>query len=180
MLATKLKQFFDKHDVSYHILNHERNEGLEVALHDLELDATKGIKAQVIKCGANFLLAVMPLYDELDLRKLEIELNQKCYLLADKAADRFFYDCEPGSHPPFGEPYGLSMIIDVGVGELNSVYFESGCHNSIIHMSMDEFLFLTNDFMKLSLRKEKNNSPRSGIPMKKTSVVRKWFHMSQY
>lgn len=154
MLATKLKQFFNKHDVCYHILNHERNEGLEVTLNHLELDASKGIKAEVIKCGTNFIIAVMQLYDEIDHRKLEIELNRKCYLLSHKAADRFFYDCEPGSHPPFGEPYGLSMIIDTEIEELNSVYFKSGCHNSIIHMSMDEFSFLTNDFMKLSLRKE--------------------------
>ncbi len=152
MLAVKLKQFLDKYHVSYLELNHERGNAQD-AIQDLNIEHSKVLRAIPLTDGQNCLLAVLPFNSQLNIKGLTEE-RKKYQCLTDEEVNHIFYDCESGSLPPFGEPYGVKVIVDKDIENLTEVYFESGCHNSKIYMTIDDFCFLTNGAPKRCLTVE--------------------------
>ena len=53
---------------------------------------------------------------------------------------QIFDDCERGAVRPWGESYGLDMVIDPLLTRQKDIYLEAGNHNYLLHMSMPEFL----------------------------------------
>ena len=53
-----------------------------------------------------------------------------------------FKDCELGAIPPVAMAYGMRTYMDDTLLKHPDVYFESGNHRDLVHMSMDAFLDL--------------------------------------
>jgi len=62
--------------------------------------------------------------------------------------DFTFSDCEHGAIPPTGELYGVDTLIDPALLQKEDVYFESGDHEHMIHMSGEDFRRLVNNAQK--------------------------------
>ena len=56
--------------------------------------------------------------------------------------DQLFRDCAHGAVPPFGECYGLDVIVDDSIQEQPEVYMESGDHETLLHMNHAQFALL--------------------------------------
>jgi Ala-tRNA(Pro) deacylase len=56
---------------------------------------------------------------------------------------RLFADCEPGAVPPLGAAYGIECVLDESLVNAPDVYFESGDHRGLIHVSGSDFRKLT-------------------------------------
>lgn len=112
MLAARLKQFFDKYQVAYLEMNHERRQSFEETILELEIKPENIIKAIPLHDGHMPLIAVLPFNLQIDLVKLARSRPGNYRLLSDEEASNYFFDCEYGSFPPFGEPYGLPLIVD--------------------------------------------------------------------
>jgi HD-like signal output (HDOD) protein/prolyl-tRNA editing enzyme YbaK/EbsC (Cys-tRNA(Pro) deacylase) len=149
-LATNVKHFLDHHRVSYRILNHERTNSLAKTASILDIDQSQVIKAVLLKESSGFVLAVLPLNYQLDLARLSLQMNQFFEIVTAAESDKFFRDCEPGVHTPFGEAYGISLILDKSIEKLEMVYLEVGSHTTLIQLSMDDFQFLTSGAPYLS------------------------------
>ncbi len=142
-LAATLKKFLHKHRVQYRVLHHDRTTSLEEAARATGIDRNQMIKASVLWDGNGYVMAVLPLSAKIDAFKLKRQLHRPLQLVSRHEIDRLFPDCEPGSHPPIGEIYHLDWVLDKSLYQLNSVYFESGCHTSLVQISTDDFLFLS-------------------------------------
>jgi Ala-tRNA(Pro) deacylase len=60
--------------------------------------------------------------------------------LATEAEIRLlFEDCEDGAVPGLGQAYGLDVLVDDALLELNHVYFEAGSHSELVHVTGDMF-----------------------------------------
>jgi Ala-tRNA(Pro) deacylase len=53
--------------------------------------------------------------------------------------EALFADCETGAVPPVGSAYGLKTVIDESLDGLSDVYIEGGDHESLIHMTKQQF-----------------------------------------
>ena len=53
-----------------------------------------------------------------------------------------FTDCASGAVPPIGPAYGMETMVDDALVGLSEIYFESGDHRGLIHVSGDQFLSL--------------------------------------
>lgn len=69
-------------------------------------------------------------------------MQRNLIVLSDANIKRIFPDCEAGTHPPFGEPYNLHVLLDSSLEALDVVYFRAGSQNSIIQLSIDDFFYL--------------------------------------
>lgn len=141
-LAAKVKHFLDSHDVSYRILLHERTSTLKEIASALKIEPKQMIQTVLLKDEIGVVAALLSLEREVNLNEVFEATHRSFHLLTPKEADRFFNDCEPGSHPPFGKPYGIPMILDKNLEELDYVYFEAGCHTAVVQLSMEDFQFL--------------------------------------
>lgn len=48
-------------------------------------------------------------------------------------------ECETGSMPPFGEAFGLRVVVDDALLEAEDVYCESGDHTQLVHLTGPTF-----------------------------------------
>ena len=106
-----------------------RGIGFETLLHRPAFSATRRArnmhvtgrevaKPVLVKCGEEFVLAVLPATSRIDLSRLAAALDvepEQVRLAADGEIATIFRDCEPGTIPPFGRLYGLKTVIDFGL-----------------------------------------------------------------
>jgi len=89
----------------------------------------------------HYLMAVLPANRHLDMSKVR-HGKQDWELTSEQKVGGLFRDCELGAIPPLGAAYGMSMVIDPELTRQEDIYFESGDHESLVHMEMDQFLRL--------------------------------------
>lgn len=142
-IAATIKHFLDDYGVSYRILHHERTKSLLEATHILEIDETQVIKTILLQDKAGIVLAILPLQYQIDLDRVAQQMHRHFEIVSCNECDKFFKDCEPGVHTPFGEIYGIPLILDTAIKKMKTVYIEVGSQNALVQLSLHDFEFLT-------------------------------------
>ncbi|MFO0911203.1 MAG: YbaK/EbsC family protein [Isosphaeraceae bacterium] len=79
-------------------------------------------KGVLVRHELGYALAVLPATARVDLDRLGVILGNGPVRLATEAeVARVFVDCELGALPPFGRLYGLTTIVDEGLGRSGEV-----------------------------------------------------------
>lgn len=143
ILATKIKKFLDLYRVTYQVFSHPRTVTLLEAQQALQIEPQQFIRSVLLEDKQGYILAVLPLNAKLDFSRIEKRLKRRLQVVPRARVDRLFYDCEPGSHPPIGEPYKLRTLIDSALLLNPNVYFEPGTHTSVVRMTLVDYRFLT-------------------------------------
>lgn len=100
------------------------------------------IKTVVFKdeCSS-YLVAALPACSCVDLERLaRFSGHGRLELASEHELRLLFPDCSIGCGPPFGQVYGISVIVDPCLLESDEIYFQAGSHREVVRMSRDEFL----------------------------------------
>lgn len=89
----------------------------------------------------HYLMAVVPANRQLDLGKVH-KGPWRWQLTSEQSLGGLFRDCERGAVPALGEAYGMGMLIDPALVRQADIYLEAGDHESLVHLSIDEFFKL--------------------------------------
>lgn len=142
-IAPKLRQFLNAERADYDVIEHPPTRSSMQSAQMSHVPAERLAKAVLLDANGDYLLAVLPANHRIQLSELRTELGQKPRLAAERDIDRVFPDCALGAVPPLGTGYGVATIIDNRLDDQSDIYFEAGDHQSLIHMSRDEFSRLT-------------------------------------
>lgn len=144
-VSAKIKHYLDKHRLSYHILSHDRTVTLHDAAKVLQISPVAFARAVVLEDTSGYLMAVLPLDRKIDFGLLYKLVQRKMSIAPRVKVDKLFSDCEPGSHPPLGDPYTIPSIIDESLLHAKTIYFEPGSHTAIVQMGQNDFHYLTSN-----------------------------------
>jgi Ala-tRNA(Pro) deacylase len=72
----------------------------------------------------------------LALRRIRLATEEELAVL--------FPDCEPGAMPPFGNLFGMPVLMEEGLATADFIAFNAGTHRDVIQMSGDDFHRLVN------------------------------------
>ncbi|MBS7662666.1 YbaK/EbsC family protein [Pseudomonas lalucatii] len=89
----------------------------------------------------HYLMAVVPANRHLDM-SMVCKGDELWHLSTESDIASLFKDCELGAVPAVGEPYGMNMRVDPLLTRQQDIYFEAGDHESLVHMSTEQFLKL--------------------------------------
>lgn len=139
-ISHKLRATLEKEGVEFNILEHQpAYTALEIAGAQ-HVPGRKVIKCVIVKADGKFLMCVLPAIHLLDLNKLKNVLNTKHVELAkEEDIARLFPDDEVGGEPPFGNLYGLPVIVDKILEEDNDIVFNAGSHTEMIQMKFHDY-----------------------------------------
>lgn len=154
-VAAKVKQFLDGNHVPYRILRHSRKTSLTSAAEQLTLPCSQLLKTDILVDNHGYIMVVYPYDRRVDFNQLKKTLNRHLTIMPWYQINRIFSDCEPGAYPPFGAPYGLNVLLDSQIEQMDNVYFEPGSHTCILSLGIDDFLYLMNDAIVLPFTGEK-------------------------
>lgn len=154
IIAASIKKLLDSSKYSYRALHHKRVSSLEAAASLLNINLKQVITAQVLADKAGAILIVYPLGRKIDLQLCKQGLRRDLTVIPSINTNRIFNDCEAGSWPAIGQPYNIEVILDKSIKQLDTVYFASGSHTSLLQMSIGAYLQLNSRAKILNLTAE--------------------------
>jgi Ala-tRNA(Pro) deacylase len=85
-------------------------------------------------------MAVVPAPFHVDLTRLKDQLKAKSIELASELEFKNrFPDCETGAMPPFGNLYGMTVLVDESLAHLQEIAFNAGSHRELVRMAWIDF-----------------------------------------
>jgi Ala-tRNA(Pro) deacylase len=94
----------------------------------------------MIKIGGNLAMAVLPASFKADFRLLkEITGGKEVELADEKEFEDKFPGCETGAMPPFGNLYGMEVLVEESLSEDDEIVFNAGSHSELIRLSYYDF-----------------------------------------
>lgn len=138
-LATRIKTYLERQGKSYALIPHMPTQTLGEAAAATHIDAGQLVRAVLLRDPEGLLLVVLPSSHLIDFRAIRELTGRNFAPATPEQAAAVFADCEPGSIPPLGEPYGLQAIIDERLAGGGQLHFEAGYHNCLVRMQSDAF-----------------------------------------
>lgn len=140
-ILMKLREFLDQEKVPYSVHSHpEAYTALEIAA----LEHVKGrmlAKVVIVKSGAgDLVMVVLPADRRVDFRKVSAVLGTEELRLAQESEFRdTFPACDVGSMPPFGNLFGLPVLVDELLAENDEIVFNAGSHTFTAKLRFADF-----------------------------------------
>lgn len=144
-IALTLREYLDDRCVAYDVLTHRRTSTSARTAAASHIPIDQLAKAVLLKGDAGYLLAVVPASCRVQLDEVASLLDRTYGLASESEAEKLFGDCETGALPPIGTAYGITTVIDDGLGQPEDIYLEAGDHRSLVHLTRRQFEELTWD-----------------------------------
>jgi Ala-tRNA(Pro) deacylase len=141
-IAPTLRTYLASKHIDYDLVEHRATDSSERTAAECRIPADRLAKGVVLRTSEGYMLAVLPASCRLRHEDLKGAFGRDCTLASEHELDQLFPDCAHGAVPPFGESYGLDVLVDDRLTEQPDVYLESGDHATLVHMSQAQFVKL--------------------------------------
>jgi Ala-tRNA(Pro) deacylase len=135
----KFKEYLLDSGVEFDLVEHKRTECSSRTAKAAHIPGNRLAKAVVLQHDGGYLLAVVPSTHEVELGTLERAIGCQLGMASEAEVGEIFKDCALGAIPPTGLAYDLNTMVDEELGRQPDVYFESGDHRTLIHVSGEGF-----------------------------------------
>ena len=143
MTCKKLKQFLDEREVKYVSINHSRAYTAQDIAESAHISGNDFAKVVMLKADEEMIMAVLPAPDKVNLKLLRQVLGVRNIVFADENDFQdHFPGCEVGAMPPFGNLYGIRVILAQTLCGSTTISFNSGLHTEVIQMDYDHYIKL--------------------------------------
>jgi Ala-tRNA(Pro) deacylase len=140
MPVRKLKEFLDKEDVKYLVINHSPAYTAQEIAASAHIPGKELAKTVMVKIDGKMAMAVLPASYRVDLAHLRDVLAAKNVALAGEQEFKdAFPECEVGAMPPFGNLYGMDVFAAASLAEDEFIAFNAGTHKELIRLSYRDF-----------------------------------------
>lgn len=145
MACKKLKLFLDEQHVKYLTIQHSRAYTAQEIAESAHVSGNNFAKVVMLKADAEMVMGVLPASDKVDLKLLRKTLDAAKVVFAEE--DEFqdhFPGCEIGAMPPFGNLYGIRIIMAETLCGTRTISFNSGVHTEVVQMNYADYIELVN------------------------------------
>jgi len=140
MPIRKLREFLDAHGVRYVSLRHSPAFTAQEIAAAAHIPGQELAKTVVVEIDGRTALVVLPATQRVDLGELRDVTGARAIALVDEATFRDrFPDCEAGAMPPFGNLYGMEVVVSDTLAEDDEIAFNAGSHAELVRMKYDDF-----------------------------------------
>ena len=97
-------------------------------------------KAVMVVADGNPVMVVVPGVSKVDLAAVRKALGAKEVRLAlEQEFGHLFPDCEIGAMPPFGNLYGVPVLVDAALARDPVIFFNAGSHRRAVTMTYADY-----------------------------------------
>ena len=139
-LSEQLRTFLDSHRAESTLTAHPKAfTAREVAAAE-HLPAREVAKTVVVFGDGAYHVIVIPASKLVDFHEVRAALGlSQARLATETELQKLFPECELGAMPPLGPLYGLPVYLDSSLAGQDTIAFNAGTHQEVIHMRMAEF-----------------------------------------
>lgn len=135
MVSTRLKQFLDRNEIGYDVMQHDPAFTAQQLAARMHVPGREFVKVVVVKMDGNYALAALPAPRMVNFRQLaRVAGIKKCSLASEAEFQQLFPDCELGAMPPFGNLYELPTFVDSELTSSENIVINAGTHAEAIRL----------------------------------------------
>ena len=127
-LSERLEQWLREAGVAFEILEHAPAHTSEEAARARGTRLEQGAKALVVRAEDRFVHCVLPANRRADNAALRAIVGSRKLRFATRDELHDLTGCEPGAVPPFGNLFGLPVLLDEALCLSDRVAFSAGSH----------------------------------------------------
>lgn len=145
MPIATLKNFLESHHVPYAVIGHPVTYTAAETAHSAHISGKMLAKTVMVNLDGDLAMAVLPASERVDPEQLRQAMGANHAELARE--EEFMYqfpDCDIGGMPPFGNLYGLRVIVDESLARDPEIAFNSGSHRELVRLAYKDYEDLVN------------------------------------
>ena len=142
-VTERLERWLREHGVSFRLLEHAPVFTSEEAARVRGTPIEAGAKALVLRAEAQTVHVVLPGHRRVDNAHLRAILGTRTLRFATPEELLALTGCTPGAVPPFGNLFGLTVLVDKELAQREEIAFNAGSHTVSIVMRCADFLRLS-------------------------------------
>jgi Ala-tRNA(Pro) deacylase len=145
MIVKKLRDYLDSHHVKYVIISHSLAYTAQDVAAYAHIPGKEMAKTVMVKVDGKLMMAVLPASYHIQFNELKAAMRAKDVELANEREFRdLFPECEVGAMPPFGDLFGVDMLVAQSLTEDEEIAFNAGSHRELVRMAYEDYEKLAN------------------------------------
>jgi len=139
-ILKKLKEMLDGAKVSYEVYTHPLAYTAQEIAEKQHVSGKEMAKVVMLEVDDALVMGVIAASSKIHLNTTRASLGASAVRLATE--DEFtarFPECEIGAMPPFGNLFGLRVVVDPALEKDEYIYFNAGNHVQTVRMSYKDF-----------------------------------------
>ena len=139
----RLIDFLEEVAARYELHHHRPTFSAEEVAEEEHVPGINVAKPVIVEADGEVFMCVVPGSCRVDIEALKGHIEaEKIKLVSESRLRMLFGDCAVGAEPPFGELYGLMVLMDRMLEQDDYIVFQAGTHEDSIRMSVDDFMSL--------------------------------------
>ena len=140
MPLKKLRDFLDSKNIKYVTINHSRAYTANEIAATAHIPGKELAKTVMVKIDGKMTMTVLPAYCKINFELLQEAAGaSNVELSSEQEFQDMFPGCEIGAMPPFGNLYGMEVLVDKSLCEDEEIAFNAGSHTELIRLSYKDF-----------------------------------------
>ncbi|MBD2838554.1 YbaK/EbsC family protein [Pseudomonas sp. JM0905a] len=142
-MITQLQSCLSQHKTRFDLLSHRAAMTTREAARRAGIPPQQMAKPVILDdFQGHWMMAVVPASRHVDLERVHKLTHRHWRLVRERDFGKRFADCDIGAIPAVGNLFGLETLIDQSLTEQSDIYFESGRHDELVHMSGKQYMAL--------------------------------------
>ncbi len=143
MPIQKLREFLDANKVKYVTIRHSTAFTAQETAASAHIPGKELAKTVVLRIDGRMTIAVLPASHKLDLPLLKTAVGARDVAIAHEADFKdMFPGCDTGAMPPFGNLYGMDVLVDTLLAENSEIAFNACSHSELVKLKYDDYVKL--------------------------------------
>jgi len=140
MVPTTIKSYLDERGVPFRGAAHPQGVTAQEEAQRAHISGKQFGKTIVLKQGDQYLIALVPADEQVDLDALCDLIGSGIELASESEMAPLFPDCEAGAMPPFGGLYGMPVVADACLTRQATLTVNGGTHTDVIELAWSDFV----------------------------------------
>jgi Ala-tRNA(Pro) deacylase len=140
MPVNKLKEFLDGQGMKYVTITHSPAYTAQEIAASAHISGKELAKTVIVKLDGKLAMAVLPAAAQVDFPRLKTATGAKTVELATEGEFKDeFPGCELGAMPPFGNLYGMQVLLAKSLSRDIDIVFNAGSHAELVKMAYGDY-----------------------------------------
>ncbi len=140
MIPEPIRNYLDEHAVPFRASEHPYDVTAQRTAQAAHVPGRSFGKTVVLVQNGQYILAVVPATEHLDLDAASDMLGPGVRLATEDEMASLFPSCEAGAMPPLGGLWGLPVIADACLERQPTITINGGTHTDVIELRWDDFV----------------------------------------
>lgn len=140
MPSNNLKNLLNSRNIKYVSIAHSPAYTAQEIAASAHIKGQELAKTVIVRLDGKTVMCVLPASHHVDFGKLKKQTGARdASLVPEQEYKNLFPDCETGSQPPFGNLYGLDVIVSEALARDREIAFNACSFSELIRLSFDDY-----------------------------------------